>query len=138
MIKNTLHTAIFTLALMLMGTISYAQKGGTPINSTVNLCQLYVANAFTPNGDNINERFVIKYNGDCEMLEYNMKVFDRWGRLVYESDDADTQVAWDGTSEGRDLKEGVYMWRVYAKLIDPTNTAEAEILNKQGTVVLIR
>tara|TARA_R110002096_G_scaffold276109_3_gene470076 strand:+ start:145481 stop:145915 length:435 start_codon:yes stop_codon:yes gene_type:complete len=139
-----LHITIFTLLFTFMSLLSYAQKGnGTtvkpnPLNSTVNTCQLYVATAFTPNDDGINDKFIVKYNGDCELLEFDIKIFDRWGRLVYESEKANEEFAWDGTNEGSSVKEGVYMWKVYAKMIDPQNTSEAVIVNKQGTVVLIR
>lgn len=127
-----------------MSMFSFAQKGngGTvspnPLTSTVNACQLYVASAFTPNDDGINDRFVIKHNGDCELLEFDIKIFDRWGRLVYDSKKMGENEAWDGTNEGSSVKEGVYMWKIYAKMIDPLNTSEAVLVNKQGTVVLIR
>ncbi len=121
-----------------------AQKGNSttvrpnPLASSVNACQLYVATAFTPNDDGINDKFVIKHNGDCELIEFDIKIFDRWGRLVYESEKSDEESAWDGTNQGNSVKEGVYMWKVYAKMSDPQNSSEAVIVSKQGTVVLIR
>lgn len=141
---SRLHITLFTLLFSMMSLVSFAQKGtnGTvkpnPLNSTVNACQLYVATAFTPNDDGINDKFLIKHNGDCQLIEFDIKIFDRWGRLVYESDKADEEFAWDGTNEGSSVKEGVYMWKVFAKMIDPQNSSEAVIVNKQGTVVLIR
>jgi gliding motility-associated-like protein len=141
MIKNSIHTIILSLSLCLFSLAGYAQKSNVSPNAanSINLCQLYVATAFTPNGDGINDRFLVKYNGDCEMLEFNMKVFDRWGRLVFETKNPDEQSSWDGQSKGRQMKEGVYMWQVHAKLIDPNKTsAQSEVLDKKGTVALIR
>ena len=130
------------ILLLLPGYALQAQNfGGTPVESAakkVNRCQLFVPNAFTPNADEINDRFLIKFNDECRMAEFDLKIFDRWGRLVYETDNPDQMDAWDGTSEGKEQKEGVYMWRLYAKLVDPAKDYEAHILNKQGTVVLIR
>lgn len=142
MIKKRSHIAIYTLMLCFLSIAGFAQKqnGNTlpsPLNA-VTTCQLYVATAFTPNDDGINDRFVVKYNGDCEMVKYSIKIFDRWGRLVYESENPEPSVAWDGTNDGKKVKEGVYMWKVYAKMIDPNKPTEAEIINKQGTLVLIR
>ncbi|MGB0176128.1 MAG: gliding motility-associated C-terminal domain-containing protein [Owenweeksia sp.] len=142
--KQFVFTIFFTVCFALSGVDTFAQKtigGGTSQNpgvSSVNTCQLFVPNAFTPNGDDTNDQFIVKYNGECIMAEYAMKVFDRWGRLVYETKEVDPSHGWDGKSEGRDLKEGVYMWRVYAKLVDPSRNYEAQLINKQGSVVLIR
>lgn len=127
---------------MLLSIGAFAQKGSgqsspNPLNN-VTTCQLYVATAFTPNGDGINDRFVVKYNNDCEMINYSIKIFDRWGRLVFESDDPDALAAWDGTNDGKDVKEGVYMWKVYAEMVDPANKSATETISKKGTVVLIR
>lgn len=140
--KKYLYIATFIASFLLLGFSSQAQKlGGNPgtnNGNSVNRCQLFVPNAFTPNGDDINDHFTIKFNDDCMMAEFDLKIFDRWGRLVYETDNADALKAWDGKSDGKDQKEGVYMWRLYAKLVDPSRNYEAHILNKQGTVVLIR
>lgn len=128
----------------MMSFVSMAQKGNNGTvkpnlsTSTVSPCQLYVATAFTPNADGINDKFIVKHNGDCQLMDFDIKIFDRWGRLVYESENADEEFAWDGTIEGSSVKEGVYMWKVFAKMIDPQNSGEAVIVNKQGTVVLIR
>lgn len=140
--KKYLQISILTVFFLVVGGFSLkAQKPVTiPKNpaGTVNRCQLFMPNAFTPNGDNINDFFTVKYNEECQMAEFDIKIFDRWGRLVYESDGVDPLFAWDGTSDGKEQKEGVYMWKLYAKLVDPAKAYEAYILNKQGTVVLIR
>jgi gliding motility-associated-like protein len=51
------------------------------------------SNTFTPNGDGQNDQFVIKMTGGLDNLW--LKVFDRWGKLVYEKEDY--QNDWDGT-----------------------------------------
>ncbi|MDZ7848306.1 MAG: gliding motility-associated C-terminal domain-containing protein [Owenweeksia sp.] len=99
-------------------------------------CQLYMPNAFTPNGDNINERFVITYRDNCRMVNFNMKIFDRWGRLVFETNTSDRESAWDGTSEGRKHSKGVYLYDVQATVEPFNGSGEIKKINRQGTVVL--
>ncbi|MCI4670177.1 MAG: gliding motility-associated C-terminal domain-containing protein [Bacteroidia bacterium] len=70
---------------------------------------LLVPTAFTPNGDGINDEFYITYQG-IEFL--NIKVFNRWGILVYENTSPD--FTWDGTFKGNAVPEGVYIWTVDA------------------------
>lgn len=145
MIKKSIHTIIFAIAFLAFGHIAKAQETEiketeiTPSSkaSSINLCQFYVATAFTPNGDGINDLFLVKYHDACIMAEYDIKIFDRWGRLIFESKDPSEESSWDGTNEGQNVKEGVYMWKVFAKMADP-NKGENTIVNKQGTVVLIR
>lgn len=75
---------------------------------------IYIPNAFSPNGDNINEHFYGQMAADAELMEYEMQVFDRWGNKVFEAFDINNQ--WDGNFETRKLKPGVYIWSVKAKV----------------------
>ncbi|NBV13809.1 MAG: gliding motility-associated C-terminal domain-containing protein [Sphingobacteriia bacterium] len=88
---------------------------------------LQAANAFTPNGDGINDFFTLSH---YFLDTYRLLIFDRWGNLIYESVDKTTH--WDGTNEGAACQEGVYIF-----------TAEGTGYNgyplfKRGTVTLIR
>jgi len=66
----------------------------------------YVPNAFTPDGDGINDAFFGLGNN---VVEVHMMVFDRWGELIFESDSQNAQ--WDGTYRGSEAKEDVYVYR---------------------------
>ncbi|MGB0176784.1 MAG: gliding motility-associated C-terminal domain-containing protein, partial [Owenweeksia sp.] len=55
-------------------------------------CKVFAPNAFTPNGDGRNDRFDLKAN--CDLLNYKIQIYDRWGQKVFESTDID--VSWDG------------------------------------------
>lgn len=135
MVKRILHTVLFSTLFLLAGFSGFGQSGNP---NTVG-CNIYIPNAFTPNGDDINERFVVGLSDNCKLLEYEMRVFDRWGRLVYETETSDPMQAWDGTTEGKEAQKGVYMWNVYAKVL-PLNSGkeETESVSRHGTVVLIR
>lgn len=72
--------------------------------------KLLVPNAFTPNMDGFNETF---YVGITEAISnLNVQIFDRWGKLIYESDELDFQ--WDGKFKGQDVPEGAYVAKVKA------------------------
>jgi len=68
---------------------------------------LYMPTAFSPNADTYNDAFFCKYYG---IKTLNVQIYDRWGTIVFKSDDKD--FVWDGTSKGRPVPEGVYVWHV--------------------------
>ena len=68
-------------------------------------------NAFTPNGDGTNDGFQLIHKSLDELIEY--KIFNRWGQVVFESDDLNA--TWDGTFKGVDQEVGVYV--VYVRAI---------------------
>ena len=72
-------------------------------------CPFYVPNAFTPNGDSKNETFEIGHS--CDLTEFKMTVFNRWGEKVFES--SDDQKSWDGTCRGEKCPNGIYTYRIH-------------------------
>jgi gliding motility-associated-like protein len=66
----------------------------------------YVPSAFTPNNDGINDSF---FGSGESLLEYNMKIFDRWGELIFVSNSED--LSWDGTYKGLHVEAGQYVYR---------------------------
>jgi gliding motility-associated-like protein len=93
-------------------------------------CKIAAPNAFTPNDDGVNDRFKLVIVGSCEFLRFELRIFDRWGRLVFES--TDPEMEWDGGYDGQRLKEGVYLWQ--SSVVYGGNRSET----KKGSVVLIR
>ena len=87
--------------------------GDFPATLSVDLsncqCPFYTANTFTPNGDNLNDQFVVKHS--CDLTRYNIKIFNRWGEMVFESHDA--SIGWDGTKNGQPVPSGVYLYHIY-------------------------
>ncbi|HRY97499.1 MAG TPA: choice-of-anchor L domain-containing protein [Bacteroidales bacterium] len=68
----------------------------------------YVPNAFTPDGDNLNDVFRIS---GLNVNGFSLNIFDRWGGLVFESHDID--MGWDGTIRGSQAPVGLYVVVVY-------------------------
>lgn len=87
---------------------------------------LWVPTGFTPNGDGLNDVFSI---AGIEVKTFAIDIFDRWGKLVFHTDDIST--SWDGRVGGEAATEGVYVYKIEAA----TNTGP---VHKSGSVTLIR
>lgn len=73
----------------------------------------YVPNAFTPDGDEFNQTFQPVFTSGFDPFDFNMIIFDRWGEVVFETNDA--KVGWDGSYHGKLVKEGTYSWKIEFK-----------------------
>lgn len=71
------------------------------------LCEpkFFIPNAFTPDGDNLNDKFEIKVEN---LVEYNLEIFDRLGQLVFSS--TDPYYTWDGRVRGNEVLGGIYVY----------------------------
>ncbi|MEG2573254.1 MAG: gliding motility-associated C-terminal domain-containing protein [Bacteroides sp.] len=67
--------------------------------------ELKVPNAFSPNGDGINDVFKVKYKS---LVKFNAYIFNRWGQELYHWGLPQIEDGWDGTSHGKQVKDGVY------------------------------
>jgi gliding motility-associated-like protein len=65
----------------------------------------YIPSAFTPDEDGINETF---FGVGESILTYNMKITDRWGELLFESNSPD--FPWDGKYKSRPVDSGLYIY----------------------------
>lgn len=70
-----------------------------------------VPNAFTPNGDGVNDSYCLKGWDECSKA-FNVKIFDRWGEVIFESDNPN--FCWDGRYKGDMLPTGVYIYFITA------------------------
>jgi gliding motility-associated-like protein len=68
---------------------------------------VYVPNTFTPNGSGNNEIF---FAYGTNVTEFEMIIFDRWGNLIFQSNDITK--GWDGTYKNNPCQEDVYVWRI--------------------------
>ncbi len=112
--------AIVCYALFIQGndTVSFTDEYWAdmqPIRVTVSESRLEMPNAFSPNGDNINDIYKAK-DGWQSLVEFHATIFNRWGQKIYEW--SDPAGGWDGTFNGRDVKQGVYYVLVKAKGAD--------------------
>lgn len=77
-------------------------------------CELFFPNCFTPNQDEINDRFLSAQN--CDYLNYHLQIFDRWGERIYET--FDNKIGWDGTYKGQICPIGVYSYKVNYQFLE--------------------
>lgn len=89
----------------------------------------YGANAFTPNGDGINDTWR-PWNNVVDVDRYSLQVYDRWGRVMFTS--TDPFQGWDGTLGGALVPLGVYAYR--AEMYDAI-TGEKHNVTGHVTVV---
>ena len=77
--------------------------------------EITVQNVFTPNGDDINDEFIITSNGGFPII---VRIYSRTGILVYEAEG--TIVTWDGlTASGQELNPGIYFYAIETLKGDP-------------------
>ena len=88
-----------------------------------------IPNAFTPNGDGLNDKLKIISNAGISALT-SFKIFSRSGNLVFES--RDLSIGWDGRFNGNMLPTDVYYWT--ASYVDRNNQTNS----KTGTVLLLK
>lgn len=67
----------------------------------------YLPNAFTPEGDLLNETFGIRSD---KVKDYQMMIFNRWGAKIYST--TDVNKPWDGTYKGKKVPQGVYTYHI--------------------------
>ncbi len=107
--------ATFTLGT---DTVAYTKEYWNetgPIRVTISESKLEMPNAFSPNGDGINDVYKPK-SGYKSITEFHAYIFNRWGQKLYEWTDPAT--GWDGKFNGKDVKQGVYFCLVKAKGAD--------------------
>jgi len=128
-----------TLTVSAAGT--YAVRVSTEFNCFVGktfavradcAARVFVPEAFSPNGDGVNDAFAWF---STEAVETRMTVYDRWGAVVYAADNASAFTFWDGTVRGTPCPAGSYAWRLAYR---PRRLGDAPWLVRRGVVALVR
>ena len=124
---------------------TYAQAGNYTVElrvETINGCwdttslqvalteevRLFIPNAFTPNGDGVNDIFEIK---GTPIADFNLYIFDRWGAIIWSTHNYVTK--WDGTDkEGNAVISGTYVYQISG------TDYRRQAINYKGTVTVVR
>lgn len=99
-------------------TADYWGTDATPLKVTISESKLEFPNAFSPNGDGINDIYKAK-DGYKSIVDFHAYIYNRWGQKMYEW--TDPAGGWDGKFNGHDVKQGVYFVLVKAKGADGIN-----------------
>ena len=110
--KNPVHSykekGLYTVKLV-------TTNSGGCIDSIIKLVKIepeftfYIPNTFTPDGDHLNDIFT---GAGMEIAEFEMQIYDRWGELIYETEELEK--GWNGTVKGGDViaQQDVYVYQI--------------------------
>lgn len=88
---------------------------------------LYIPNAFSPNNDDINDRFHIS-GLNLPDKDFSFRVYNRWGQIVFVS--SNPAFEWDGKNNGEPVPPGTYVYRMMFR------DADNNIMLRQGNITL--
>ncbi len=108
-------------------SIDSIELTGTPIPPRVK--PLLIPNVFTPNGDNVNDTYVISIIG--QLSEYNLEIFNRWGTEVFKS--TSISDSWDGKINGDNASAGTYYYLLKFK-----SSCFKTTMTEKGFLTLLR
>jgi gliding motility-associated-like protein len=117
----------YTVAVSMVNYNSTCYGYGTLHVSIIDPPAFFVPNAFSPNGDGVNDIFTIYGEG---IASFELNVYNRWGELVYETGNSLT--GWDGTYKGQMQPNGTYTYVAVVTLLDNRK------ITKTGAVALLR
>jgi gliding motility-associated-like protein len=97
-------------------------------------CKPIVPNAFTPNGDGRNDIFMPVFNPDCDERYYELRIYNRYGQLVYMTNRKGT--GWDGTytTSQKPADAGVYFYTI--SLYNRYGDKDPQLI--KGDIMLVR
>ena len=145
-LEDTVKAKIFEGDYIRIGTNKYSHEGrhlaslpsAIGCDSLVHLFlefyNVFVPNAFTPNGDGINDSFTLFSDSDIRTIR-SLKIFDRWGGIVFSRDNflpGETAFGWNGDVNNQQAPGGIYIYSADLIMED----GQDEQLN--GSFVLIR
>ena len=116
-----------TLLVRATGIISCLQSTSAPVTGRTNTDQIYIPNAFSPNGDGLND-FLLVYGYTIRSMR--MIIFSQWGEKMFES--TNQNLGWNGTYKGKPQPSGVYMYVCEMILNDGTKQ------QRKGSINLVR
>jgi gliding motility-associated-like protein len=94
-------------------------------NNDINNCnKIFIPNVFSPDGDLINDLFVVY---GLELNDQYIEIYNRWGQMVYKSELSN--VNWDGKFQDENVPSGTYVYSVFK------NDGELKL---KGTISLVR
>jgi gliding motility-associated-like protein len=130
---STVYNAagIYTITLFMQAAGTTTCVGtSTAVITVDNPSALIVPNVFTPNGDGVNDRFMVN---STNLTEITCVIFDRWGVKMYDVTSNTGNIGWDGKNlSGKEVPVGTYFYILTA------TGKEGTTYEQKGTVSLYR
>jgi len=120
------RSGTYDVCLVAMNKEGCADTTCKPITADI-LPLADIPNAFSPNGDGNND---ILYVVGAAIESIDLKIYNRWGQLVFES--TDVKKGWDGTYNGKRQEVDVYAYTLNVRFVDDTT------MFKKGNVTLLK
>jgi gliding motility-associated-like protein len=116
-------------------TVNISAATGCVTTDTVQVkiiqsAEIFVPQAFTPNGDGVNDRLYPIPEGISKLVYF--RVFNRWGNMVFQTNDTRRENGWNGKYNGLDQPAGSYNW--IAQAVD----LGGKVVSRSGTVMLLK
>ena len=124
------YTELGVYDVSLLATTAHGCRDSLTLYEEVEIIgagEIAFPNAFTPNGDGLNDTFRPVSQG---VIKYELLVYNRWGELIFTT--KDLSAGWDGKVGGEYAKPDVYVWKAQGKF---TNGRSFELA---GDITLIR
>jgi gliding motility-associated-like protein len=121
--------AYYTVKLNVYNSLLNCADSARKTLTVLDFCRIEVPTAFTPNNDGLNDYF--RPHNALKANNYEFKVYNRWGQLVFQS--KDWKEKWDGRINGELQNTGVFVW-----MLSYTHRDTKQPVFKKGTVTLIR
>ena len=99
----------------------------------VKVFEYFVPNAFTPNGDGLND--VFRAVGLYQDIDYKMLIYNRWGQQIFVSTSLDD--GWNGEVKGKPAEADTYVWIIFVNFLGEDIKTNGDVVLK-GTVNLVR
>jgi gliding motility-associated-like protein len=130
-VPKTIASPVTTTTYRVIGSNPNGCKDTAYIPLNVNLSDgadaFGVPNAFTPNGDGVNDCFGVSYWG--RVNNFSLNVYDRWGRRLFHS--TNPSDCWDGKWKGKEQDNGSYIY-------DLKGEGACGPVSRKGNLLLIR
>ena len=124
-IKEYLDTGVFEVQLVVENNVG-CRDIADGIIVIEHAFSFFIPNAFTPNGDGLNDLF--RPVGH-RIVSMNCKIFNRWGEKIL---DETNFKSWDGTYQGKPVQDGVYLYMISVR------DFEGKVHNRSGQVHVLR
>jgi gliding motility-associated-like protein len=127
LVRHTYNqTGTYNACLVAINQFGCADTICRPVPAVV-LPLVDVVNAFTPNGDGVNDRAIVFGYG---ITRLTFKIYNRWGQLVFETNTKN--VGWDGNFQGKPQPMDAYAYTLEAELVT------GERVRRSGSITLVR
>jgi len=101
----------------------------------IDVRKAWLPNAFSPNGDGINDFFTVFGKIPNVQIVEELKIFDRWGNFIFEGKNFLPNVlqnGWDGTFKGKAVTTGVYTYTTTIRFVDE------QVFRYSGEMIFLR